>query len=221
MSDVTIPYRFLLRGGTAANLAAVNEVPRAREMVVETDTRKLKVGDGVTAYNLLPYIQGALLGGIESVEAGTGIIVDVTDPANPIVSLSEPVLVSLGRAETAVQEVRAGANVEVDVTDPRRPIVSAVEADNPFYPQLTDQAGDGLTDQAGRPLRQNTPGVPRLWLLGLGPMPAYALADALALEDVPDGATILINGLAGGREPCWYDASTTTWRRFSDRTDAD
>lgn len=54
----TIHYRFLVRGGTAADLAAVNEVPKARELVVETDTRKLKLGDGATAYNDLEYITG-------------------------------------------------------------------------------------------------------------------------------------------------------------------
>ena len=56
MATETIHYRFLVRGGTAANLATVNEVPKARELVVETDTRKLKLGDGVTPYNDLEYI---------------------------------------------------------------------------------------------------------------------------------------------------------------------
>lgn len=60
--SVTIPgytvedLRFLVRGGTAANLAAVNETPFVRELVVERDTLKMKLGDGVTAYNSLPYI---------------------------------------------------------------------------------------------------------------------------------------------------------------------
>lgn len=48
--------RFLVRGGTAANLATVNEVPLVRELVVETDTLKLKLGDGVTHYVDLEYI---------------------------------------------------------------------------------------------------------------------------------------------------------------------
>jgi len=48
--------RFLVRGGTAANLAAVNEVPLQRELIVERDTLRMKLGDGVTAYNALAYI---------------------------------------------------------------------------------------------------------------------------------------------------------------------
>lgn len=56
MSDVIIPYRYLVLGNTAAFLASENGIARAREMVVETDTGRLKLGDGATAYNSLPYI---------------------------------------------------------------------------------------------------------------------------------------------------------------------
>ena len=56
MTYVYEKLRFLVRGGTAANLAVVNEVPLMRELVIERDTRKMKLGDGVTAYNTLPYI---------------------------------------------------------------------------------------------------------------------------------------------------------------------
>lgn len=44
-----------LRGDTAANWTAVNPVPKQREMCVEIDTNKLKLGDGVTAWNALAY----------------------------------------------------------------------------------------------------------------------------------------------------------------------
>ena len=46
-----------LRGGTAALLASVNPTPAAREPVVETDTRVMKIGDGTTAYNSLGYLR--------------------------------------------------------------------------------------------------------------------------------------------------------------------
>jgi hypothetical protein len=55
---VTIAYRFLLRRGLAATLASVNEVPLEGEMVIETDTRKFKFGDGATAWNSLAYASG-------------------------------------------------------------------------------------------------------------------------------------------------------------------
>jgi len=44
-----------LRGGTAAQWAASNPILAERELVVETDTKKIKIGDGATAYNALPY----------------------------------------------------------------------------------------------------------------------------------------------------------------------
>lgn len=89
MTDI-LDYRFLLRGGLAAALASLNEVPLRREMIIELDnlftTGKFnaKIGDGVTHYNDLPYLQTS--GGIESVVAGTGISVDTSDAKNPIVS---------------------------------------------------------------------------------------------------------------------------------------
>ena len=56
MSDVIIPYRFKVLGNTAAFLAAENGIAKDRELVFETDTLKMKLGDGVTHYNSLPYV---------------------------------------------------------------------------------------------------------------------------------------------------------------------
>jgi hypothetical protein len=86
----TIQDRFKLRRGLAADLAAVNEIPFEGEMVYETDQGfsdgkyKIKLGDGVTHYNDLQYIQ--LGGGVEAIVAGYGTDVDDTDPKNPVVS---------------------------------------------------------------------------------------------------------------------------------------
>ena len=51
------------RRGTLASLTAANEIPNAGEIYFETDTNKLKVGDGSTPYNSLPYIVGGAGGG--------------------------------------------------------------------------------------------------------------------------------------------------------------
>lgn len=51
---------FRQRRGTAAALAAANETPAAGQIYVETDTFRLKVGDGATAYNSLPYISSPI-----------------------------------------------------------------------------------------------------------------------------------------------------------------
>lgn len=47
-----------VRRDTAANWAAKNPVPAQGEPCYETDTRKLKFGDGSTKYNNLSYIEG-------------------------------------------------------------------------------------------------------------------------------------------------------------------
>jgi hypothetical protein len=53
--------------------------------------------------------------GILSVEAGTNITIDATDPLHPIIN---------GTSSGSVQSVQAGANITVDDTDPENPIVS-------------------------------------------------------------------------------------------------
>jgi len=45
-----------IRGGTASDAASVNPVLASREFGFETDTRRLKIGDGSTAYNDLDYL---------------------------------------------------------------------------------------------------------------------------------------------------------------------
>ena len=47
-----------LRGGTHAALNKANPVPADREIMVEADTGKIKIGDGRTVWNSLPYSGG-------------------------------------------------------------------------------------------------------------------------------------------------------------------
>lgn len=60
----TLSARFRTIGGTAAEWAANDIVPLLRELALETDTRKFKFGDGVTAYSALPYASGVSWGDI-------------------------------------------------------------------------------------------------------------------------------------------------------------
>ena len=62
MAAVTIK----LRGDTAANWTSNNPVLALREPGVETDTSKIKIGDGVTAWASLPYSAGG--GGTTSIQ---------------------------------------------------------------------------------------------------------------------------------------------------------
>lgn len=64
--------QFQLRGGTAAEAADANPILALREMAVESDTGKFKIGDGVTPWNDLPY--GGLTGaqGPQGIQGETG-----------------------------------------------------------------------------------------------------------------------------------------------------
>lgn len=57
MSDLLA--KIILRRGTAAQWALVNPILDSGEEGHETDTNKRKVGDGVTAWNALPYFGGS------------------------------------------------------------------------------------------------------------------------------------------------------------------
>ncbi len=51
----TAPQRLHFRAGTQAQWAAVNPVLRANEPGYETDTKRIKIGDGVSLWSQLPY----------------------------------------------------------------------------------------------------------------------------------------------------------------------
>jgi hypothetical protein len=64
-----------MRKGTAAAWASANPVLSAGEPGFESDTKKLKLGDGSTAWNSLPYFRvdgGELVGGPTPTPSGTG-----------------------------------------------------------------------------------------------------------------------------------------------------
>lgn len=60
MAD-TIHYRFVLRRGLAASWTSQNPILLQGEFGLETDTKNLKIGDGSTAWNSLPYLFSSLV----------------------------------------------------------------------------------------------------------------------------------------------------------------
>ena len=59
-----------LKGGSAAAWTAKNPVLAKREMGLEMDTRKFKVGDGTTAWNDLSYWTGGGADDFDVIDAG-------------------------------------------------------------------------------------------------------------------------------------------------------
>lgn len=50
-----MPIQIKWRRGTKAQWSAANPILAVGELVIETDTYQVKIGDGTTAYNSLPY----------------------------------------------------------------------------------------------------------------------------------------------------------------------
>ena len=68
-----------IRRDTSTNWTANDPTLSEGEVAYETDTQKLKVGDGVTAWTLLPYFTGSggvtdVLGGAGLTASGTGVV---------------------------------------------------------------------------------------------------------------------------------------------------
>jgi len=72
------------RRDTAVNWTNTDPILAEAEEGFETDTKKIKIGDGVTAWSSLPYRGG----GVSSLVGGTDITIDSSDASNPIISYS-------------------------------------------------------------------------------------------------------------------------------------
>lgn len=74
-----ITARITMRKDTAANWTAANPILSDAEFAKETDTGKIKIGNGVTAWNSLPYFTSGA-GSVDSVNGQTGtVVLDFTD----------------------------------------------------------------------------------------------------------------------------------------------
>jgi hypothetical protein len=62
-----------VRRGTASQWTSTNPVLAAGELGFETDTNKLKIGNGSSAWNSLSYVATGSIGTVTSVIAGTGL----------------------------------------------------------------------------------------------------------------------------------------------------
>lgn len=75
------------RHDTAANWTANNPTLLLAEVGYETDTKKRKTGDGVTAWNALAYDSLGSSGITSVVGTANRISVDNTDPDNPVLNI--------------------------------------------------------------------------------------------------------------------------------------
>jgi hypothetical protein len=99
------------RGGLSVDLAATNEIPLERELIVEFDTAKAKIGDGISHYNDLAYIgHGGNWGSI------TGTITDQND-LKLALDAKQPLLISGTNIKTVNSQSIVGAgNISIAST---------------------------------------------------------------------------------------------------------
>lgn len=84
-----------VRRGTAAQWTSANPTLAAGEQGFETDTLKLKIGNGSTAWNSLSYVATGSVGTVTSITAGTGLS-GGTITGTGTIALSTPVSAANG-----------------------------------------------------------------------------------------------------------------------------
>jgi hypothetical protein len=84
-------------GDTAGNLASLNRVYAARQIVVETDTGKFKIGDGATAWNSLAYAGGS---SPDATTGAKGVVQLANDLGGTAAAPTTPTAVHLAGSET-------------------------------------------------------------------------------------------------------------------------
>ena len=68
------------RRGTAAAMAAANELPAAGQIYFELDTNRVKIGDGTRRYNSLPYLDLKAIEQLPGLQEALDSKVNLTDP---------------------------------------------------------------------------------------------------------------------------------------------
>ena len=124
-----------IRRGTAAQWTSTNPTLAAGELGAETDTNKIKCGNGSTAWNSLPYI--ASDGDITGVTAGTGISGGGTS-GTVTVSIDTSVTADLTTAQTLTNKT---------LTDPK--INLAFDAETASYTAVLANNGQVVTMSVG------------------------------------------------------------------------
>ena len=131
-TPTTVQVKLQLRADTAATWASVNPVLLNNELALETDTKKLKVGNGSTAWNSLAYFPfvvsgGTVLGNLEIGTTGTltfegstadgfettlGVVNPTADRTINLPNQSGTVIVS-GNASIVDADISASAEIAV------------------------------------------------------------------------------------------------------------
>lgn len=110
----SLKIRFTFRGDTAENWKSVNPVLLQNEAGRETDTNRVKFGDGTTAWNNLPYVDKRLEDAIAALEAKfDGGKANAAETADKLAVARN---IALAGAVTGAATFDGSANIEINAT---------------------------------------------------------------------------------------------------------
>jgi hypothetical protein len=145
---------FRQRRGTAAALAAANETPAAGQIYFELDANRVKIGNGTTRYNDLPYLDAKTVSQIEGLQAA--LDQKTSDLESAIATIKgdvESSLDTLGELSDAInddpqffQTISTALGTKVDLTDAR--LTNSREWSSDTVPQAEAEAGTATTRRA-------------------------------------------------------------------------
>lgn len=134
---VVLNYRFAMRRRTAAGWTSLNEVLLQSEWGHESDTDRLKIGDGVTAWIDLPYY-GLDTTGVAAGDYGIAVPSIVSFAVNEFGQLTE--------AHSAPLAVGDGLSLDVD---PITGVVTLSLNVPPVFDKRSTRAGDIRVTRSG------------------------------------------------------------------------
>jgi hypothetical protein len=195
----------LLRRGTAAAWAAGNPVLALGEQGYETDTKKRKVGDGVTAWTSLPY--DTATSPVQSVAGRTGTVIlakadvglgnvdNTTDAAKPVSTAQQAAL----DGKAAASHTHPATQIS-DATAAGRALLTAVDA-------AAQRTAIGLgsvdnTSDANKPVSTAQAAADALARLAWARNPDVLIAGAVTRDS---------NGAATSAPVQWPDGSPGTY----------
>jgi hypothetical protein len=129
-----------LKRGNAADLLALNPRPESGEIIVELDTGRFKIGDGVRHWNSLLYANGGFAGGSIIVDDVAGLQ-QILDGKQPIGAYALTSDARFSDARAPLEHLHSISNVEqlqfvLDSKQPAGDYVTSATTDTIFNPFL-------------------------------------------------------------------------------------
>jgi len=194
--------RLQIRRGTASQWTSANPILAAGEMGVETDTRKVKIGDGTTGWTSLNYIaadnpeiseiaQDAI---DAALVAGTGIVKSYNDGANTItVSVDTSVIATKAELAEVAQDsidqaLTAGTGITKNYNDAANTLTVSVDTDVISTKQYVDDEITNLGNNLNNTIGDYVPLSEKGTALGVATLDADTLVPLSQLTNATDYA---------------------------------